>query len=472
MQLQLVFKYKKYKRNLEKRINSVTKENNFPMVTLQLPLFNERYVAERLIDAVLALDYPKDKLEIQILDDSTDDTTAIIQKKLDGLGSDSNIKLIRRPNREGFKAGALAYGLEIAEGELIAIFDADFIPKADFLKKMIPNFQNAEIGMVQSRWEHLNENHSMLTKMQAFALDAHFSVEQGGRNAGNHFINFNGTAGVWRKKAIEEGGGWQSDTLTEDLDLSYRAQLKGWKFLFVEEVGAPAELPAEMNALKNQQFRWNKGAAECTRKNLKKVLKDATISFPTKVNAVFHLMNSAVFICIVILAVLSLPMLVIKHEYMQYNLLFKLASIFLITLPILALFYWYSESRKEDHFWKRLWSFVYQFPAFLSISMGMSLHNAVAVLEGYFGKKSAFIRTPKFNLLDSKKSSWVNNSYLKSKISWTSIAEVLLVFYFLGAILLAFKYQDFALLPFHLMLFLGFLTVSYYTISHSLKIRS
>ena len=470
IQIQLVFKYKRYKKDQSSRLSAEVDHTFLPTVTVQLPTFNEKYVVNRLIDAVVALDYPKDMLEIQVLDDSTDETVDIAKSKVQECQKQGfDVQYIHRIDRIGFKAGALAEGLAKAKGEFIAIFDADFLPKKDFLKCIIPHFKNGELGMIQSRWEHINEKYSLLTKLQAFGLDAHFSVEQGGRNAGGHFINFNGTAGVWRKTAIEEAGGWQSDTLTEDLDLSYRAQLKGWKFLFVEEVGAPAELPAAMNALKTQQFRWNKGAAECTRKNLMKVLKAPNLSMGTKLNATFHLMNTAVFICIVVLAVLSLPMLAIKENFHEYDLLFKFAGFFLVTLPILGLFYWTSLRRANETKWKTFTHFIVLFPMFLSISMGLSLHNAMAVLEGYIGKKSPFIRTPKFNLTDDKSKKWNANVYLKRSVNPLTILEVLFAFYFLGGIILGFKYEDYGLMPFHLMLFLGFGYVSLYSIAHSFK---
>lgn len=470
IQIQLVVKYKRYQRQQEKRMDGIQTKNFLPKVTVQLPLFNEKYVTERLIDCVAALDYPTDKLEIQVLDDSTDETTELTKAKVEAIQQTGiDIIYLHRTDRSGFKAGALAEGTKVAKGEFIAIFDADFLPEKDFLKRMVVPFQDEKVGMVQSRWEHINERYSMLTKLQAFGLDAHFSVEQGGRNAGQHFINFNGTAGVWRKSTIADAGGWQSDTLTEDLDLSYRAQLKGWKFVFLEEVGAPAELPAVMNALKTQQFRWNKGAAECVRKNLGKVLRAEDIPFGTKLNAIFHLMNSAIFICIVILALLSIPMLSIKNNFVEYRMLFLVASAFLITLPILALFYWTSMSRSYTSKAKAFLHFVLLFPMFLSVSMGLSLHNAMAVLEGYIGKKSAFIRTPKFNLSNDKSKKWSANVYLRKKINPITFFEVILTAYFLGGIVLGFHYKDYGLMPFHFMLFLGFAYVSFYSISHSFK---
>ncbi|MDB4060997.1 glycosyltransferase family 2 protein [Vicingaceae bacterium] len=470
IQIQLVIKYKRYQKQQKLRLTEQSTIDFEPKVTVQLPLFNEKYVTERLIDCVAALDYPKDKLEIQILDDSTDETTEITKAKVEEIRKAGiDIVYIHRVNRSGYKAGALAEGTKIAKGDFIAIFDADFLPKKDFVKRMVQPFRDEKVGMVQSRWEHINERYSMLTKLQAFGLDAHFSVEQGGRNAGHHFINFNGTAGIWRKTAIANAGGWQSDTLTEDLDLSYRAQLKGWEFIFLEEVGAPAELPAVMNALKTQQFRWNKGAAECVRKNLGSVLRSKDINFGTKMNAIFHLMNSAVFICIVILALLSLPILSIKNNFEEYKMLFLIASSFLITLPILTYFYWTSMSRNYTSKTKAFFHFIFLFPMFLAVSMGLSLHNAMAVLEGYMGKKSGFIRTPKFNLSNDKSKKWGTNVYLKRKINPITILEVLLAAYFFGGILLGIHYEDYGLMPFHIMLFLGFGYVSFYSISHSFR---
>tara|TARA_R110002096_G_scaffold407290_2_gene605737 strand:+ start:6545 stop:8029 length:1485 start_codon:yes stop_codon:yes gene_type:complete len=469
IQLQLVFNYKKYSRSTETESFNF-KENEWPKVTVQLPLYNEKYVAERLIEKIVQLDYPANFLEIQVLDDSTDQTFKIVAKKVAEISKRGiDIRHIHRKDRVGYKAGALAEGLKTAKGEFIAIFDADFLPKHDFLKRIIPKFKNQSVGMIQSRWEHLNQNYSLLTKLQAFGLDAHFSVEQGGRNIGNHFINFNGTAGIWRKETIYDAGGWQSDTLTEDLDLSYRAQLKGWKFLFLESVGAPAELPAAMNALKTQQFRWNKGAAECVRKNLWSVLKASDLKFSTKINAIFHLMNSAVFICIVVLALLSIPMLYIKENQIEYKWLFNLAGFFLISLPILAYFYWTSMKKDYSNNWKAAAHFVVFFPLFLSVSMGLSLHNALAVLEGYIGKKSAFIRTPKFNLSNDQSKKWTNNVYLIRRISPLSIFETLFALYFLGGIFLGFYFKDYGLLPFHLMLFFGFSYVAFLSVQHSLN---
>lgn len=442
-------------------------EKDLPIVTVQLPLYNELYVVERLIDSITKFDYPKDKLEIQILDDSTDETVDIVARKVAEYKAQGfNIYQHRREIRTGYKAGALKEGMDICKGDFIAIFDADFLPRADFLKKTVPYFKNEKIGVVQTKWEHLNKRYSLLTRLQAFGLDAHFTVEQTGRNSGKHFINFNGTAGIWRKACIDDAGGWEADTLTEDLDLSYRAQLKGWEFKYLEKLGSPAELPAAMNALKNQQFRWTKGAAECTRKNLLKVLKSTNFPLNTKVHAIFHLMNSAIFICIVLLSVLSLPMLMIKNNFVEYSILFKLGGFFILSVLFLSIYYFVALSSAYENKLKALFHFIFLFPLFLSVSMGLSLHNALAVIEGYMGKKSPFIRTPKFNIIKNK-DVWKKNKYLVSSVSFLTVLEFVMTIYFGFGIYAAFYYDDFVLIPFHIMLFLGFGYVTFYSIKHS-----
>jgi cellulose synthase/poly-beta-1,6-N-acetylglucosamine synthase-like glycosyltransferase len=307
-QLNLLFNYLKAQK---KQDNSpkfdLSNPKEIPYVTIQLPIFNEMYVVERLLQNIAKLKYPREKLEIQVLDDSTDDsviTTAEQIKKLQAIGLD--IQHIRRENREGFKAGALKEGLKIAKGEFIAVFDADFLPQTCWLEKTIPFFKDSEIGVIQTRWGHINRNYSILTKIQAFALDAHFTLEQVGRNSQGHFINFNGTAGIWRKTCIYDAGNWEGDTLTEDLDLSYRAQLKKWKFKYLENVETPAELPVVISAARSQQFRWNKGGAENFQKMLKKIIYCNTISFKTKIHGILHLLNSSMFKCIFLVAILSI----------------------------------------------------------------------------------------------------------------------------------------------------------------------
>ncbi len=431
-----------------------------PFVTIQLPVFNELYVMDRLLDNIAEIDYPKDKLEIQVLDDSTDETiktTATHVSKLKETGLD--IKHITRSNREGFKAGALKEGLKIAKGEYIAIFDADFLPKRDWLKRTIPYFKNPEIGVVQTRWGHINRNYSVLTRIQAFALDAHFTLEQVGRNSKGHFINFNGTAGIWRKECIIDAGNWEGDTLTEDLDLSYRAQLKNWKFKYLEDVETPAELPVVISAARSQQFRWNKGGAENFRKMMWRVLKNETISAKTKVHGLLHLLNSTMFLNVLIVAVLSIPMLYIKNEYAHLKMYFYVMSFFVISTVIFFICYWFMYKRTYGSGIKNFVQYIAMFFTFFSIAMGFSLHNSIAVIEGHFGKRSEFVRTPKFNI-SSLKDSWKGNKYLKKNISAHVIIEGLLMLYFgfgmYSAFVVGDQGGDFGLFPFHLMLFLGF----------------
>lgn len=459
-----------YRKKVDFKTLMFESEADKPFVTVQLPIYNEKYVVERLIDCIAALDYPTDKLEIQVLDDSTDETSEIIEKKVIEVQSKGiDIIHIKRNNREGYKAGALAEATEFAIGEFIAIFDADFLPEKDFLNNTLPYFKDSKVGVVQTKWKHLNEDFSILTKLQAFGLNAHFSVEQTGRNRGGHFINFNGTAGVWRKSTIEDAGGWQADTLTEDLDLSYRAQLKGWKFVYLEQVGAPAELPAAMNALKTQQYRWTKGAAECAKKNLVSVLKNRSISLKTKVNALFHLMNSFLFVCIVLLGLFSIPLTYIKLQNPQFSMYYNLGAIYIISLLILILFYWTSEKNKSEIENYSLSRFVIKFPLFLSFSMGLSLHNAIAVIEGYMGRKTPFIRTPKLNIKD-KNVQLSRNEYLQNVINPITILEGVLAFYFIFGIVIDIKYSDYGLLPLHVLLTIGFSSIFSYSILHSVKL--
>lgn len=460
-QLNLLFNYLKARKQHKSAIVfDFSKEEEIPYVTIQLPVYNELYVMERLLDNIALMDYPKDKLEIQVLDDSTDEsfeTTAEQIQRLQQSGLD--IKHISRVKRVGFKAGALKEGLKTAKGEFIAIFDADFLPKKDWLKNTIPYFKDSEIGVVQTRWGHLNRDYSILTKVQAFALDAHFTLEQVGRNSKGHFINFNGTAGVWRKECIIDAGNWEGDTLTEDLDLSYRAQLRNWKFKYLEEVETPAELPVVISAARSQQFRWNKGGAENFQKMAKKVFKSEDISFKTKIHSFLHLLNSTMFLNILIVAILSIPMLYIKNEYEHLKIYFFVMSFFVISTLIFFICYWFTFKSIYGGGFKKFMKYIGMFFTFFSVAMGFSLHNSIAVLEGHFGKKSEFIRTPKFNLNDLNKN-WKENKYLSKKISANIILEGLLMLYFAFGMYSAFvvgdQGGDFGLFPFHLMLFLGF----------------
>jgi len=431
-----------------------------PLVTIQLPVFNEMYVMERLLDNIALLDYPKNKLEIQVLDDSTDETVQTTHQHVEALKKTGlDIQHITRTDRSGFKAGALKEGLKIAKGEYIAIFDADFLPKKNWLKRTIPFFKDKQIGVVQTRWGHINRNYSLLTKIQAFALDAHFTLEQVGRNSKGHFINFNGTAGVWRKTCILDAGNWEGDTLTEDLDLSYRAQLKNWKFKYLEDVETPAELPVVISAARSQQFRWNKGGAENFRKMLWKVIKSDTISNKTKIHGLLHLLNSTMFLNIFIVAVLSIPMLYIKNEYEHLRYYFYFMSFFVMSTVIFFVCYWFMYKQIYGSGFKKFFNYIGMFFTFFAIAMGFSLHNSIAVLEGHAGKRSDFVRTPKFNI-NSIKDSWKGNKYLRKKLSINVLIEGVLMLYFAFGLYSAFvvgdQGGDFGLFPFHLMLFLGF----------------
>ncbi|MBB3124006.1 cellulose synthase/poly-beta-1,6-N-acetylglucosamine synthase-like glycosyltransferase [Mesoflavibacter sabulilitoris] len=431
-----------------------------PYVTIQLPVFNELYVMDRLLDNIALIDYPKDKLEIQVLDDSTDETVITTKAHVEKLAATGlDIKHITRTNRQGFKAGALKEGLEIAKGEFIAIFDADFLPEHDWLQKTIPYFKNDKIGVVQTRWAHINRDYSTLTKIQAFALDAHFTLEQVGRNSKGHFINFNGTAGVWRKDCIIDAGNWEGDTLTEDLDLSYRAQLKNWEFKYLEDVETPAELPVVISAARSQQFRWNKGGAENFRKMLWRVLTSKNISAKTKLHGILHLLNSTMFLNVLIVGILSIPMLYIKNEYAHLRPYFYIMSFFVMSTIIFFVCYWIMYKRSHGNTFKDFIKYIGMFFTFFSIAMGFSLHNSIAVLEGHIGKRSEFVRTPKFNI-SSLKDSWKGNKYLRKNISINVVFEGLLMLYFAFGMYSAFivgdQGGDFGLFPFHLMLTIGF----------------
>tara|TARA_R110000868_G_scaffold125037_4_gene330412 strand:- start:1590 stop:3074 length:1485 start_codon:yes stop_codon:yes gene_type:complete len=456
-QLNLLVNYLGYKRRNQTAPKfNLLDPKEIPYVTIQLPVYNEEYVMDRLLENIAKIEYPKSKLEIQVLDDSTDESvldTAKHIKILQDQGLD--ITHIRRENRQGYKAGALKEGLEIAKGEFIAIFDADFLPAPDWLKKTVIYFKDKEIGVVQTRWGHINRDYSVLTRIQAFALDAHFTLEQVGRNAKGHFINFNGTAGIWRKECIIDAGNWEGDTLTEDLDLSYRAQLKNWKFKYLEDVETPAELPVVISAARSQQFRWNKGGAENFRKTVVNVVTAKNISFKTKFHGVMHLLNSSMFLCVFIVAVLSIPMLYIKNSYGHLGWIFEVTSFFIVSTIILFVCYWFTYKSIQGSSFDNFIDYIKIFFTFFSVALGFSLHNSIAVLEGHMGKRSEFVRTPKFNLSNIK-DSWKGNKYLATKLSPNMILEAALMIYFLFGMYSAIPLNDFGLFPFHFMLFLGF----------------
>ena len=456
-QLNLLINYLRHREQKE----NIPKFNPYdpsqvPYVTVQLPVYNEMYVVERLLDNIARLDYPKNKLEIQVLDDSTDETVDLLKKKTAELRETGlDIKYLHRTNREGFKAGALKEGLKTAKGEFIAIFDADFMPESDWLKQTVPYFRDPGTGVVQTRWGHLNRDYSTLTRIQAFALDAHFTIEQGGRNANGHFINFNGTAGIWRKTCILDAGNWEGDTLTEDLDLSYRAQLRNWKFKYLEHVETPAELPIIISAARSQQFRWNKGGAENFRKSVHRLLKTPNLSFTTRLHGIVHLLNSSMFLFAFIAAVLSLPVMLAKNYIPELAIWFRGSNAFMVSTVILFICYWFTYKNLQRGGLGGFLSFIPMFFTFFAIALGFSLHNSFAVLEGHLGIKSEFVRTPKFNIREfsGKK---ISNKYLSRKLSANSFLECLLALYFIAGFTLAWWLKDYAFMMFMGMLAYGF----------------
>ncbi|MES2798946.1 MAG: glycosyltransferase [Bacteroidota bacterium] len=463
LQFTLAMGYRKNRKTVATRVAPPMDWNNAPMVTVQLPMYNEMYVADRIIEACAEFDYPADKLQIQVLDDSTDETKDIIAATVAKIAATGvNIQHVHRTDRTGYKAGALDDAMDKVQGDFIAIFDADFIPEKDFLRKTIPFFANEKIGVVQTRWGHLNKKYSLLTELQAFGLDGHFAIEQGGRNAAGHFINFNGTGGVWRKKTIEDAGGWEHDTLTEDLDLSYRAQLKGWKFQYLEEVVAPAELPITISALKSQQHRWMKGGAEVFGKMWKKLLFAKGVRMSDKIHGMSHLFNSSVFVFILMVSLLSIAVLHIKDSFSDLNKILQYMAAFIVSTMFLMFYYWNAYRDKGDNAFKAFFKFIGKFFTFLIMSMGLSLSNTVAVIEGYLGIKSSFVRTPKFNV--NVKSEFKGNKYDKKSLSIINIGEFVLFIVFGFTAVNRAIYGDLGMVPFHLMLSIGYGMVFFFTI--------
>lgn len=453
-----------YHRKYNKIAHNSKKGDQFDQtVTIQLPVYNEYYVVERLINSVCEIDYPKDKLEIQVLDDSTDETYELAkrlveEKKKEGF----DIKHIHRKKRTGYKAGALKEGLKTAKGDFIAIFDADFVPKKDFLKKTLKYFVKSKIGMVQTRWEHLNEDYSILTKIQALALNGHFVIEQTVRNKAGFFINFNGTGGVWRKECIEDAGNWQDDTITEDLDLSYRAQLKGWKFVYLRDFTTPAELPSEMNALKAQQFRWTKGAIETAKKMLPKIWK-SKLPFRIKLQSTFHLTNNLVFPFILLAGILNVPLVFIKNSG-PYDPYFNIMSVFVLAFISSFLFYLYAQ-RDVYSDWRKKMAL---FPIFMAGSMGFAVNNSRAVIEGLLDRKSAFVRTPKFKITSPTDKLNNKNKYISAiKADPSAFIELILAVYCFIGVAASIYFMEIAALPFHLMFFLGFSSVAAMSFKHA-----
>jgi cellulose synthase/poly-beta-1,6-N-acetylglucosamine synthase-like glycosyltransferase len=427
--------------------------DRLPRVTVQLPLFNEMYVAERLIEAVVGLDYPRDRLDIQVLDDSTDDTREIASrtvKKYFDLGV--NIAYHHRQDRTGFKAGALEAGLEKAGGDLILIFDADFVPRPDCIRRMIDHFTDERVGMVQMRWSHINSDYSLLTKVQAIMLDGHFVIEQTARNRSGGFFNFNGTAGMWRREAIEWSGNWQHDTLAEDTDLSYRAQLMGWRFVYLVDEDVPAELPVEINAFKSQQRRWAKGVVQVGTKLMKRMWKDPRLPLQVKLEQFFRLTGNLAAPLVIVLALINLPVLIVRYNQGLFHLL--ALDVPVLTFSTLSVVAFYVVP--QWHLYPKTWRSTLKYmPFVMSMGIALTFSNSRAVLEALLGVKTPFVRTPKYRIEDNQDTSWVKKIYVprRTLIPWL---ELLFAFYFLFTIWYAIDSGIFGTLPFLFIYFFGY----------------
>ncbi len=422
-----------------------------PPVTVQLPIYNEMYVADRLIDAVCRLDYPRERLEIQVLDDSTDETVAIAQRAVRRHAEAGvSITYLHRTDRRGFKAGALEAGLTAASGDYIAIFDADFVPPPDFLRRTIHYFTDPKVGMVQARWGHINEDYSLLTKIQAILLDGHFVLEHGGRNRSGLFFNFNGTAGIWRREAIPDAGGWQHDTLTEDLDLSYRAQLRGWTFIFLPDLVAPAEVPVEMNAFKSQQHRWAKGSIQTARKVLPRILR-SNLPLGVKAEAFFHLTANFNYPLMCVLSVLMAPSMVIRYNMGWYEMLLIDVPLFFAATASVANFYMVCQRELHKDWTTRL----KYLPFLMSIGIGLTVNNTRAVLEALFRKETEFARTPKYRI-EGQADEWIGKKYRQS-VAVQPMIEVALGLYFTATVFYALANGIYGTVPFLVLFQIGFL---------------
>lgn len=426
-----------------------------PKVTIQLPVFNERYVVTRLIDNVCRIDYPPELLEIQVLDDSTDDTVEIARKAVDAHKANGvNIVHLHRTDRTGFKAGALQAGMLVASGEFIAVFDADFVPSTEFLSTIVPYFNDDGVGMVQARWDHINREYSLLTQAQSIFLDGHFMIEHTARNRSGRFFNFNGTAGVWRRTCIEDAGGWQHDTLTEDLDLSYRAQLQGWRFVFLNDLLAPAEIPVEMNAFKTQQHRWAKGSIQVAMKLLPRIFR-SDLPFKVKLEAFTHLTNNVAYLMMVALSImmpLTLEIRVGRHGWTEA--LYLDLPAFLGATVSVCTFYLVSQ-RECGGTWKQRTIYL---PFVMALGIGLACNNALATLEAVARHHSPFVRTPKL-AIEAKGQRWNRLSYKASRHTILPWFELALGLYYCWAIYYCIQYQVWMALPFMMLFQGGFLYI-------------
>jgi cellulose synthase/poly-beta-1,6-N-acetylglucosamine synthase-like glycosyltransferase len=447
---QLVYLYYKYRKN--KTTSPPSRFAELPKVTIQLPIFNEQFVIDRLVDCVCKMDYPADKLEIQVLDDSTDETVDVARGVVDRYAAmGHNITYHHRTNREGFKAGALDAGLKVSTGEFVAIFDADFTPHSDWVQNVIHHFADPEVGMVQTRWTHLNRNYSFLTEVEAILLDGHFVLEHGGRSRAGVFFNFNGTAGMWRRKAIDDAGGWEHDTLTEDTDLSYRSQLKGWKFKYLQDVECPAELPIEMTAFKTQQARWAKGLIQCSKKDLPKVL-GADVSRREKIEAWYHLTANISYPLMIVLSTLLMPAMIIRSYQGWFQMLYIDLPLFLASTFSISSFYLVSQKELFPRTWLR--TFLY-LPPLMALGIGLTITNTKAVLEALVGKQTAFARTPKYRVV-SKQDKTVAAKKYRKRLGFVPYIELAIGTYFALTVWYAISVENYFTVPFLILFVFGY----------------
>ncbi len=445
----MCYQYFKYKKNYNP--NPPQQFDELPRVTVQLPIFNEQFVIDRLIEAICAMEYPKDKLEIQLLDDSTDETQLVARGIVDRYAALGNpIVYIHRTNRHGYKAGALDEGLKVAKGEFVAIFDADFVPPKDWIMRVIHHFAEPHIGMVQTRWEHLNRDYSLLTKIEAILLDGHFVLEHGARSRTGEFFNFNGTAGMWRRQAIVDGGGWEHDTLTEDTDLSYRSQMAGWKFKYLPEIACPSELPIEMNAFKTQQARWAKGLIQTSIKMLPRIFS-SDMSRKNKIESVYHLTANMSYPLMVIMTALLIPAMICRFYQGWFQMLLIDVPLFAASTASIGVFYVMSQRELFPKTWKK--TFLY-LPMLMAIGIGLTVTNSKAVMEALVGHKSAFVRTPKFAV--AKKGEKSKASKYRKRLVLAPWIEILLGTYFAGAIVYTFINHNYFTAPFLILFVVGY----------------
>ena len=445
----LCYNYFKYKKNHHP--NPPGHFAELPRVTIQLPIFNEQFVIDRLVEAICAIEYPREKLEIQVLDDSTDETQEVASGIVDRYAALGHpIVYIHRTNRHGFKAGALDAGLKVAQGEFVAIFDADFVPPTDWLMKVIHHFAQPEIGMVQTRWTYLNRDYSMLTEIEAILLDGHFVLEHGARERTGEYFNFNGTAGMWRRQAIVDGGGWQHDTLTEDTDLSYRSQMAGWRFKYLPEVECPSELPIEMSAFKTQQARWAKGLIQTSIKVLPMVFRSKT-TWRNKLESVYHLTANLSYPLMVIMSAFLIPAMICRFYQGWFQMLLIDFPLMMASTFSIAVFYLMSQRELYPKTWKKTF---YYLPFLMALGIGLTVTNTKAVMEALFGIKSAFVRTPKYRV--DQKGQRSQAAKYRKRLKLAPWIEMLLGCYFAAAIWYTFSNKNYFTAPFLILFVVGY----------------